>query len=112
MTIKRNGKSLKIEDMTPEEREEKNLAARCYYSQEYKAFRACTGIPIEEIPPEYQQCKEQIATLRRYEQIRNSKAAEKSMRRSVARQVKSNESTRKELTEIIIQQEENALAAK
>lgn len=105
--IARDGKRLKAKDMTLEEKRERSLVARWYRSQEYKAFKACEGIPLEELPAEYEQYKEQIATLRRYEQIKKEKAVEKRMRRSVAKQVQNNASTRIELLKVVRQSEEH-----
>lgn len=104
-SIFRDGRHLTIEEMSTEERKERNLCARWYRSQEYKAFKACEGISLEELPAEYEQYKERIATLRGYEQIRKEKAAEKRMRKSVAKQVKNNSKTRSELLEVVTQLE-------
>lgn len=49
----------------------------------------------------------QIVTLRRYEQMRKEKAVEKRMRRSVAKQVQNNASTRSELLKVVRQSEEH-----
>lgn len=105
--IARDGKRLKTKDMTLEEKRERSLVTRWYYSQEYKAFKACEGISLEELPAEYEQYKEQIATLRRYEQMRKEKAVEKRMRRSVAKQVQNNANTRSELLKVVRQSEEH-----
>lgn len=105
--IFKGGKYLLAEEMTVEERKGKSLCSRWYCSQEYKAFKACEGIPLEKLPAEYEQYKEQIATLRRYEQIKKEKAVEKRMRKSVAKQVQNNASTRSELLEGVRQIEES-----
>ena len=107
--IIKDGKVLKVGEMSQEEREERKLYARWYHSEEYKAFQACKGIPLEHLPAEYEPYREQIAILRRYEQIRKEKAVEKRMRRSVARQVQNNASTRSELLGIVTQLEEEIL---
>ena len=110
--IVKDGKVLKVAEMSQEEIEEKNLYARWWYSKEHKAFKACEGIPLEKLPAEYEAYREKIATLRRYEQIRKEKAVKKRMRRSVARQVKNNASTRSELQGIVIQLGDNTLEEK
>ena len=110
--IVKDGKVLKVAEMSQEEIEEKNLYARWRYSKVYKAFEACEGILLENLPEEYEPYREQIATLRRYEQIRKEKAVKKRMRRSVAKQVKNNASTRSELQGIVIQLEDNTLEEK
>ena len=110
--ITKDGKVLKVAEMLQEEREEKNLYSRWKRSKECKAFKACEGIQLEELPAEYEAYREQIATLRRCEQIRKEKAVKKRMRRSVAKQVKNNASTRSELQGIVIQLEDNTLEEK
>jgi len=110
--IIRDGKFLKVAEMSEEEREERRLYARWLYSKEYAAFKACKGIPLENLPAEYEAYREKIATLRRYEQIRKEKAVKKRMRRSVTRQVKNNASTRSELKGIVIQLGDNTLEEK
>ena len=109
VAIIKDGKVLKVEELSPGERAERNLYARWRRTEEYKAFQACKGIPLEHLPVEYEPYREQIATLRRYEQIRKEKAVEKRMRRSVARQVQNNASTRSELLGIVTQLEEEIL---
>lgn len=103
--IIREGRQLKKKEMSPKEKEETRLYGRWHHSQEYRGYKACKGIPLESLPTEYEQYREQIATLRRYEQIKKEKAVEKRMRKSVARQVQSNASTRSELLEVVRQLE-------
>lgn len=107
--IVKKGQYLKVEEMSLEEKEERNLCARWYRSQEYKAYKACEGIPLESLPTKYEQYREQIATLRRYKQIRREKAVEKRMRRSIAKQVQNNASTRSELSGVVKQLKEDTL---
>ena len=73
----KDGKYLKVEEMSQEERKEVQLYGRWKNSEEYKAFQACKGIPLEDLPAEYEPYREQIATLRRYEQIRKSEKEKK-----------------------------------
>ena len=56
-------KKLTIEQMTEEQKEEVNLYARWYNSDEYKILREYAGQPIDRVPEEY---REKIATLRQY----------------------------------------------
>lgn len=59
-----------------------------------------SGIPIDELPEEYVQCREQIAILRKFEEQRKAEALEKSMQKSVRKHVGDNQSTREELSQI------------
>lgn len=59
-----------------------------------------SGIPIDELPEEYVQYKEQITILRRFEEQRMAEALEKSMKKSVRKRVGDNQSTREELRQI------------
>ena len=58
-----NGKELKREEMTQEQREEVNLYSRWKYSKERKILEKYAGRPIEEVPREY---GEKIAKLREF----------------------------------------------
>ena len=60
-SIKKNGKKLKLEDMTPEEQEETRLYAKWIASTERKILNEYAGRSIEEVPEEY---REKIARLR------------------------------------------------
>ena len=55
-----------------------------------------SGIPIDELPEEYVQYREQIAILRKFEEQRKAEALEKSMQKSVRKHEADNESTREE----------------
>lgn len=103
------GKYLKSKDMSLEQRKERDLASRWYNSSAYRDFKACREIPIEELPLEYEPYKEQIATLRKYEQMRKERALERVMRRSVSKQASNNENTRSELIGISVQLEDDEL---
>ena len=56
-----NGRSLKADEMTEEQRAEVNLYARWRISKECKILEEYAGKPIEEVPEEY---REKIAKLR------------------------------------------------
>ena len=62
-TISRNGKHLKVEEMTEEEKEEVNSYAKWRKSKEKKILDEYAGRPIEEVPEEY---RGKIAKLREY----------------------------------------------
>lgn len=64
--IKRNGKTLSINEMTEREKEEVSLKRHWIKTPEYIALQACVGISTEELPLKYQQYKEQIICLRNY----------------------------------------------
>ena len=100
--IERDGKKLKVVEMTPEEREERELAIRWSRTFEYKALRECQGISLEELPTKYERYREKIATLRRYEQMRKDNELKRKMKKSVRRQVGNNTDTRQEIAEVAI----------
>ncbi len=62
-SFKIDGKRLVVDQMTDEQKEEVNLYARWYKSDEYKILQEYAGQPIENVPEEY---REKIATLRQY----------------------------------------------
>ena len=68
--IRKNEKLIsRIGMMTEEEKYERNLSKRWYYSHERKALIDCTGISLEEIPekfPQYTEYLDAIAELREY----------------------------------------------
>ena len=92
--------------MTEEQKYERNLYANWRNSSECKALEACKGIPLDELPPEYEQYREEIATLRKYEEQRKAKEAEKLMRKSVGKRVQDNAETRQELANLVKEKEE------
>ena len=59
----KDGKQLTRDQLTEEQREEANLYARWWKSEEYKILQEYAGQPIERVPEEY---REKIATLRNY----------------------------------------------
>jgi superfamily II DNA or RNA helicase/predicted transcriptional regulator len=61
--FKENGKEKKAEELTEEERKEKNLYRRWSGSDEYKVLKAYVGKDISEVTEEY---REKISTLRNY----------------------------------------------
>ena len=61
--IKRDGKKLKVGEMTAEEHEEIKLYKKWYRSTERKILNEYAGRSIEEVPEEY---REKIARLREY----------------------------------------------
>lgn len=65
-SIKKGNKSFTIKEMTPDEQYEYNLAYRWGRTPECKAFMACSGISIENLPLEYEPYKEKIVILRSY----------------------------------------------
>ena len=99
-------KILKVEEMTKEQKYERNLRRNWNNSLEYKVYQACKGIPLDELPPEYEQYREEIATLRKYEEQRKAKKAEKLMRKSVGKRVQDNAETRQELANLVKEREE------
>ena len=62
-TFNENGKRLKREDMTEEQKEESNLYARWMYSNEKKILEEYAGEPIEKVPEEY---RDKISRLREF----------------------------------------------
>ena len=101
-----DGKILKAEEMAEEQKYEKNLRGNWDKSLEYKAYQACKGISLDQLPPEYEQYREEIATLRKYEEQRKAKKAEKLMRKSVGKRVQDNAETRQELANLVKEKEE------
>ena len=59
----KNGKRLKADEMTDEQRKERNLYGRWKYSKEREILDNYAGKPIQEVPEEY---REKIAKLREY----------------------------------------------
>ena len=64
--IIKNGVDLNRKEMSKEELSEVRLRAEWGKSALRKALIACTGISLDELPEQYAQYKEQIATLREY----------------------------------------------
>lgn len=95
--IYKNGKQVKREKMTEEEKEETNLYLRWYkYCPEKKILDKYVGRPIEEVPEEF---REKIARLRELGQLgkRKDDKIKDRMRKAVANQVANNEKVREEL---------------
>ena len=59
-------KQLRVEDLSEEERFERNLYARWNRSKEREALEACKGIKLDELPSKYSEYREQIKLLRSY----------------------------------------------
>lgn len=89
--IRKEGKQLKREEMTEEEQYEVSLYHKFNNSTEKQILNEYAGRPIEEVPEEY---REKIETLRKLGQFGNILIR---MRRIVAKQVRNNQETRKEL---------------
>ena len=104
--LKVDGKTLKAEEMTAEQKYEVSLRNNWRNSLECKALNACEGISLDKLPPEYEQYREKIATLRKYEEQRKAKEAEKLMRKSVGKRVQDNAETRQELANLVKEKEE------
>ena len=96
--IVKNKKRLKTSELTREEQYERNLYYRMSRLPEYVAYKKTKGIPIDDLPEEYLPYKEQIITLREFEQMRTSRGVLQKMRESVGKQILSNESARTELS--------------
>ena len=64
--IRKNGLQYTVGNMTEEERDEVNLYARWRVSADRRALEACKGIPLNELPSEYQEYRNHIAKLREY----------------------------------------------
>ena len=96
--IVKNKKRLKTSELTREEQYERNLYYRMSRLPEYVAYKKTKGIPIDDLPEEYLPYKEQIITLREFEQMRTSRGVLQRMRESVGKQILSNESARTELS--------------
>ena len=101
-----NGRQLKTEEMTEEQKYGRHIYGNWTKSPEYKALKACKGISLDQLPPEYEQYREKIATLRKYEEQRKAKKAEKLMRKSVGKRVQDNAETRQELANLVKEREE------
>ena len=106
--IVKNKRRLKTSELSKEEQYERNLYYRAGRLPEYIAYRKTRGIPIDEIPEEYSQYKEQIIAFREFEKIRTSKGSLRKMKESVGKQVASNQRTRGELSELAREAQENA----
>ena len=99
--LKVDGKTIKAEERTEEQKYEVSLRNNWRNSLECKALNACEGISLDKLPPEYEQYREEIATLRKYEEQRKAKKAEKLMRKSVGKRVQDNAETRQELENLV-----------
>ncbi len=96
--ISEDGKRLSINEMTEEERYEKNLYRRWYTSKERNILNQYMGKTIEEVPEQY---REKVSTLRKYMEVSEKNYAEEKMKECVGKQVGKNRDTRKELADII-----------
>ena len=87
---------LKKDEMTEEERKEKNLYKRWYDSKEKNILDEYAGRPIEQVPEEY---REKIAKLRSLGQMGTKKddKIKSRMKKSVEKKVGDNQDTRQEL---------------
>ena len=65
-TVYKDGKRLKMNDLSEEKQKENRLNDRWHRSPEYKALTACIGISIEELPDKYKKYRNQIEELRSY----------------------------------------------
>ena len=65
-TIGKNKRTLVRNEMTEEEINEVNLYAKWYRSKERRILQECKGIPLDELPEEYTEYRDKIATLRAY----------------------------------------------
>ena len=65
-TFRNNNRVLKTKELTEEQLASIKLYKMWIKSPERKALIACTGIPLDKLPEQYTQYKEQIATLREY----------------------------------------------
>lgn len=108
--IEENGVRKKLDEMTPEEKEEVSLRRKWYSSAERKSLIEYQGKEIDEIPKEY---REKIRILRSYD-IHNqtNEAIRIRMRKAVGKEIKYNEEIRRELEEetkeqIILEDSEN-----
>ena len=105
--ISKNGKRLKAIELSDEEQYERNLYYRMGRLPEYIAYKKTIGIPIDDLPEEFKQYKEQILKLRDLEQMRINRDVLNKMKTSVRRQIKNNDDTRKELFGLVMEVEES-----
>lgn len=105
--IIKKGRLVNVNEMTEEEKSEKRLYHRWKSTPEFKALKACEGIPIEELPEEYKQYTEQIKTLRKYEKKKRENAILEKMKQTVTKQVANNMETRQELIQVVQEIEES-----
>lgn len=105
--IGRKGKRVKTDDLTREERYERNLYFRMSRLPEFVAYKKTKGISIDKLPEEYKQFKEQIIALREFEQMRTSEKALQKIRASVGKKIDSNDEARKELSEVVKEAEKD-----
>ena len=104
-----DNKRLSASELTDEQRYQVNLYANWRHTPEFKALRECKDTPLDKLPPEYEQYREEIATLRKYEEQRKAKKAEELMRKSVGKRVQDNAETRQELENLIKEKEEKQM---
>ena len=105
--ISKNGKRLKAIELSDEEQYERNLYYRMGRLPEYIAYKKTIGIPIDDLPEEFKQYKEQILKLRDLEQMRINRDVLNKMKTSVGKQIKNNDDTRKELFGLVMEVEES-----
>ena len=102
-SMTKQGKRLKREEMTEEEKEEANLYDRWITSEERKILEEYKGRKMEEVPQEY---REKIAKLRALMQKRKDNQILSAMKSAVGHQIENNGEIRQELN-YQIQKEEN-----
>ena len=97
--IKVDGKTKKVAEQTEEENYEVNLRQRWNTCKERQILDEYAGRSIEEVPEEY---REKIAKLRSLGQMgkRKDEKIKTRMKKSVAKEVESNEETREELEQL------------
>lgn len=97
--IRKNGKILKREEMTEEERKEVCLCWNWNNYKKKKFIEECVERPVEEVPEEY---REEIQKLKSLQQARKNKDIEikNRMKKAVGKHVKDNEKTRQEIEDM------------
>lgn len=109
-SLRKAGRKKTVAEMTEEEKEEVDLYRWWSASPEKKAFDACKGIPLDELPEEYQQYREEIAILRQFEEMRRANELDKRMKRAVGNHVGDNNQTREDLNQILKQSKKGRTA--
>lgn len=99
-TFSKNGKHLKTEELSPEQLAARRLNRRLYASKFYKAMKACEGMSLDAIPEEYEKYKDEIKTMRDYQERRKAIVAKRLMKKSVGKRVRNNAKTREMLSSI------------
>lgn len=100
-TFRINNRTLKVKEFTEEQIASAKLYKLWIKSPERKAFDACKGIDdLDQLPEEYMQYRNQIAVLRKFEELRRKKILITRMRKAVGNFVGENEETRRELQEL------------